>query len=193
VTPAAREPEAEALVTDRYLEAILAAHGRGADDAPAGLEVDPAVRSAAARLSTTLVRVHPSFRFEERLAARLAEAAARMRLQAAGLEGVIVPVSFGEADTVDRATGPRDLDPDALGRAPLAGALRRGDPVLAPVHAPGQVPRQLLIGGLTSAALSLAGAAYVAWRRGHVPLSPMARAVRAAGEARLAGTRGRIG
>jgi hypothetical protein len=44
----------------------------------------------------------------------------------------------------------------------------------------------ILRGALTSAALSLAGAAYVAWRRNRTPPSPMARAVRAARQARLA-------
>jgi hypothetical protein len=37
---------------------------------------------------------------------------------------------------------------------------------------------------LTSAALSLAGAAYVAWRRGRPPANAMTRAVRAVARAR---------
>ena len=50
---------------------------------------------------------------------------------------------------------------------------------------PGQV-RPVVIGGvLTSAAISLAGAAYVAWRRGHPQADPMSRAVRAVARARL--------
>jgi hypothetical protein len=45
--------------------------------------------------------------------------------------------------------------------------------------------RPVVLGGvLTSAALSLAGAAYVAWRRGRPPASPMTRAVRAVARAR---------
>jgi hypothetical protein len=54
------------------------------------------------------------------------------------------------------------------------------------------LPRPLIIGGaLTSAVISLAGAALVAWRfarppLGRPPLGPMARAVRAAQQARLA-------
>jgi len=44
----------------------------------------------------------------------------------------------------------------------------------------------LLVGGaLTSAALSIAGAAYVAWRLSHPSAAPMARAVRAVTRARL--------
>jgi hypothetical protein len=47
--------------------------------------------------------------------------------------------------------------------------------------------RPLLIGGaLTSAALSIAGAAYVAWRLNRTPADPMARAVRAIARSRLA-------
>ena len=46
--------------------------------------------------------------------------------------------------------------------------------------------RPLLIGGaLTSAALSLAGAAYVAWRLRRPVGTPMARAVRAVARTRL--------
>ena len=52
-----------------------------------------------------------------------------------------------------------------------------------------ELPVPLLIGGaLTSAALSLAGAAYVAWRRTRSSRagSPMVRAARAVREARVA-------
>ena len=46
--------------------------------------------------------------------------------------------------------------------------------------------RPVVIGGvLTSAAISIAGAAYVAWRRGRPPADPKSRAVRAVARARL--------
>ena len=64
--------------TDRYLDALALGADRGASDVPAASELDPAIRTAALRLRDELVRVHPSFRFEERLAARLADAAAAM-------------------------------------------------------------------------------------------------------------------
>jgi hypothetical protein len=161
--------ETDALLTDHYLDALLAARDRRADDSPADVALDPAIHRAARRLADDLDRVHPSFRFEERLASRLAEAAARLRLGlAAGAETSAIPI--GPLAALDR----RDDDD------------RAGDRFDAPTDAQ-TIPRPLLIGGaLTSAALSLAGAAYVAWRRGRPPLSPMARAVRAAGEARLA-------
>jgi hypothetical protein len=165
--------EVEALLTDRYLDALLAAQDRRASDAPTPAELDPAVRDAARRLGRDLARVHPSFRFEERLAARLAGVAASMRLPAAaGGEGV--PLRALPAGLPD----------------PLLGDPLLGDPLVDDAFAPGPVQRDvrpLLIGGaLTSAALSLAGAAYVAWRRTRPPGSPMARAVRAARHARLA-------
>ncbi len=161
--------EVEALVTDRYLESLFSAHDRHADDAPADLRLDPAIHDAARRLAADLVRVHPSFRFEERLATRLAETAARMRsaVAAAGEGAVPIEVAF----------------PSLAG---AAGSERAPGPMAA-------LPRPLVIGGaLTSAAISLAGAAYVAWRLGRPPLSPMARAVRAAQQARLARLAGSV-
>ena len=71
--------EIDALVTDRYLETLLAAHARGADGAPAASVPPDAIRATAERLARDLPRLHPSFRFEEALAARLAEVAWRMR------------------------------------------------------------------------------------------------------------------
>jgi hypothetical protein len=134
-----RVSEVDALRTDRYLESLLSAD-RDAVDAPADSRLDPVIREVATRLRRHLLPVHPSFRFEERLANRLAEAAGSMRLaDAAGAEGA--PVS---------ASGPLRLEQfeDLLGDDVAARA------------------RPLLIGGaLTSAALSIAGAAFVAWRR----------------------------
>jgi hypothetical protein len=144
----------DALVTDRYLETLLTAHAHGADHAPSRATPDDPIRRTADRLASDLPRFHPSFRFEEALAARLAEAAARMR-GPAPLDGEMgtllpLPVPFG--------TGP-DAWPD-----------RR---------------RPLLIGGaLTSAAISLAGAAYVAWRLNRPSAGPMARAARAVARSR---------
>jgi hypothetical protein len=156
--------EVDALITDRYLEALLAAHARGADHGPSLAEPDPSIRFAADRLARDLQRLHPSFRFEEALAARLAEVAARMRLPlAAGGEGMVVPF-HGD----DVGAGPDDM-----------GETDADDPRSG-------IGRPLLIGGaLTSAAISIAGAAYVAWRLNRPPASPMARAARAVARTRL--------
>lgn len=162
--------EVDALITDRYLEALLAAHAHGADHGPAAAEPAPSIRLAADRLARNLPRLHPSFRFEEALAARLAEVAARMGLPAAaGAEGLVVPLPGhrpGSLPTADLATGPDDDDPASDDARPGIG-------------------RPLLIGGaLTSAALSIAGAAYVAWRLNRPPQSAMVRAARAVARSR---------
>jgi hypothetical protein len=167
--------EVEALVTDRYLDALLASGELAAlpggrseavrRRAPGGIQLDAAVRLASARLTRDLPRYHPSFRFEERLAVRLAEAAAAMRLPAAaGAEGSIVDLP------VRSSASPEGFDP----LADLADPDRDGDGIA--------LPRPLLIGGaMAASALSLAGAAWVAWRRSRGGGgSPMARAARAA-------------
>jgi hypothetical protein len=213
--------EVEALQTDRYLEALLAAVERRAADVPADATVDPTLRRAARRLRDELVRTHPSFRFEERLARRLADAAVRMRLATAAggeAEAALIPfptplladpmlaaelanpelaallgVSEAAAPTGDEAdtgamaaAGAMAADP-AVASPTTAASTTRSD-ALAALRPAG--PRPLLVGGaVTSAALSLAGAAFVAWRltRG-APADPMARAVRAARAAREAAT-----
>ena len=163
--------EIEALVTDRYIESLLTLGLEEATgdqlDGSIATRLQPHVRLASARLRRELPRFHPSFRFEERVALRLAELAATMRIpQAAGGEGTVVPIGFAPPAT--------EGDPfDVLFDGPLA---ERPDRV-----------RPLLIGGaLTSAALSLAGAAYVAWRLGRPASTPMSRAVRAVAKGRLA-------
>jgi hypothetical protein len=164
----------DALLTDLYLDALLAGGVLAGDDG-AGTRLDPAARDAADRLRRDLVRVHPSFRFEERLATRLAEAAVALRVPlAAGDEGRIVPL-HRRAD---------DPDGDAA-----RGAGGEGDDATDVAGADGSrrpPARPLLIGGaLTSAALSIAGAAWVAWRLGRPHAdTPMARAARAVREAR---------
>jgi hypothetical protein len=158
--------EVEALITDRYLDSLLAVQPR--PDVLLGdpaSEVGAAVRAISRRLSTDLPRFHPSFRFEERLALRLAEVAASMRLPIAagaggsgGATATVVPFRSNPATTPD----------------PLAVIEHDGD------RGPG---RPIVIGGAVAAsALSLAGA-WLAWRR---RTSPMARAIRAAHDLRRA-------
>jgi hypothetical protein len=157
------EPEIEALRVDRYLESILVARDRGTVLALHDARLDADLRATAERLSSELVRVHPSFRFEERLARRLADLAGTLRLPAVtGGESnpprsLVVPggAEFDPADLLDPA---RPVDDDQF-------TIRA---------------RPLLIGGaLTSAAISLAGAVLVAWRLSR-PAHPMVRAIRAA-------------
>jgi hypothetical protein len=161
--------EVEALLTDRYLERVLARATGGETAGPFDPLLSPILRDAAETLRRDLVRVHPSFRFEERLASRIADAAAALRMPAAaGAEGGVVSIG-AVGGTVERDDDAYLFDDD--------GELERRE-----------LSRPLLIGGaLTSAAISLAGAAWVAWRtrparRG----SAMVRAARAVREARLA-------
>ncbi len=157
--PAGRDSrDIEALVTDRYLETLLAAHARGADSGPAPAEADPVLRLIMGRLARDLPRLHPSFRFEEALADRLAEAAARIG-----------------TSSLNRAPGSLAALPDGAVRLEPSGQ------VLPPAGRP-----LLLRGALTSAALSLAGAAFLAWRFKRQSAGPMARAVRAVARTRLA-------
>jgi hypothetical protein len=83
-----------------------------------------------------------------------------MRLPAAaGAEGLVIPLPIGD---------------------PLMD-LPEGDVA----DAPGYGRRPLFIGGaITSAALSLAGAAYVAWRLNRPVAGPMVRAARAVARTR---------
>ena len=153
--------EVEALVTDRYLEALLAAHARGADRGPTAQDPDDAVRRTADRLARDLPRFHPSFLFEEALAARLASHALRIASPRRGRSG-----------------GPGRPAPDGRPAHRPPRWTRRS---------PGSGRRPLIIGGaLTSAALSLAGAAYVAWRLNRPAAGPMVRAARAVARSRLA-------
>lgn len=173
-----RDEPADVLAVDRYLDTLLAA----ADERPPGDRpdrgdeppVDPALAATAARLRRDLVRIHPSFRFEERLAARLAAAAAGRRA-AAGAEGMLIPFRGGRS--LAGASG-GDADDDALLDAIAAGAI---DPAAPPRPTPPSMP-MLLGGALTSAALSIAGVAWVAWRASHRGThgTAMGRAARAA-------------
>lgn len=170
--------EIDALQTDRYLDALLSAGERRANDVPADPAIDPTLRLAARRLRDELVRTHPLFRFEERLARRLADAAARMQLaNATGGEAQAAVIPFPAP-----ALAPAVVDPAlaaelanrelaALLGAAAAAAAADTDAASAgtvpqPLRPASAVARPLLVGGaLTSAALSLAGAAFVAWRR----------------------------
>jgi hypothetical protein len=171
MTPFERDgAEVEALLTDLYLERVLAR--AGTDLGPADADLDPVLRLASDRLRRDLTRVHPSFRFEERLAIRLAQAAAAARLPAAaGDGGGVVSLRVAARRGGEDGFDPLAEDADADDRR--------------------EIPVPLLVGGaLTSAALSLAGAAaYVAWRwtRPSRSGSAMVRAARAVREARRAG------
>lgn len=171
-----RDEGADVLAVDRYLDALLSsADDRspgGPADAEEGASIDAALAATATRLRRDLVRIHPSFRFEERLAARLAASAAGRRV-AAGAEGVVIPFRGARPP----GEGPDDPAEEALLAAIVAGTI---DPAAS---RPAPPARPILIGGaLTSAALSIAGVAWMAWRASqrNAHGTPMARAARAA-------------
>ena len=181
------DAEVHALVADRYLDALLAAVDRHADDSPSDSSLDPDIREAARVLRASLVRVHPSFRFEERLAGRLGDlAAAQARPAVAAAGGGATVVEFPGAS-------PAILDADPLVAAILAGELDPTDTEAMDRATRQPGPRRPLIvgGAITSAAISLVGVAYVAWRAsrpaGHGQSNrAMARAARAARARRAA-------
>lgn len=143
---APRDGDNEAFIVDRYLESLLARRPFDASDLPLEL------RATATALVAGLPRYHPSFRFAESLAARLAAAAAPDSHVAGEL--IAFPQTVVAVDVADgRQVG---LRPAVIG------------------------------GVLTSAAISLAGVAYVAWRRSRPPADPWARAIRAAARRRTA-------
>ncbi len=193
---ATQEGEAvDALVTDQYLDMVLAAGdrragaARGAAGACDGGELAAAVQDAALRragdvLRAALVRVHPSFRFEERLAAHLAELAEGDAAPGAPVRGglrrgdvIPFPGTVASAGVAD-----------PLLAAVLAGRLDPADPEAVARAASVRAPaRPLLVGGaLTSAALSLVGVAWVAWRAARPGGPAMSRAARQAHARRLA-------
>ena len=160
--------EVEALITDRYLDSLLTlAPSRDGEPLDNGdVSVGAAVRAISRPLATDLPRFHPSFRFEERLALRLAQLAASMRLpMAAGGEGQVA------------AASPTASGPETISRIPLA-AVESSFGTAADDDVD-RDSRPLLIGGAVAAsAISLAGA-WLAWRRRTSPISRAARAAHA--------------
>ncbi len=114
---------------------------------------EPELAHAADVLSRSLVRFHPSFRFEEDLAASLRRAAQAPDLLPA-------PPTLGG--------GPQRRIPALPVTIPFAGSL----PValdVAPAavgQAMARVPRPVLVGGAIASGVSIAGAVVVAWRHG---------------------------
>jgi hypothetical protein len=186
--------QVDALVADRYLDALLAAAERRADDAPSDAALAPDLRHAARVLRRSLVRVHPSFRFEERLATRLADLAAVQSGSALAASGGGTIIRFPAADPAAAATAaavPGTEDPllDAI----LRGDLDPTDPATTGRAAVGPVDRRpILVGGaaITSAAISIVGVAFVAWRASRTDARPghglMGRAARSAHARRAA-------
>ncbi len=121
--------EIEALVTDRYLDTLLAAPAPMAV-VPPELEPDDGLRAIADRLAR-LPRIHPSFRFEEALSARLTAAALARRLPAAaGAEGSVIALGRDSGAGIDGCgpvgvhRGPADGRRPRTSSGPCSSAAR---------------------------------------------------------------------
>ena len=171
-TPPSERAEADALLTDLYLDALLAARERHAVDAPDRRRP----RSGRARRGGSLGRRPRPRPPLVPVRGTSGRPPGRSRGAAASRDGRRRRID-------DRPSGG---DPSRTPGDP-ATEIGAWPPEADPVgdsegHDRG---RPLLIGGaLTSAAISIAGAAaYVAWRRARP--TPMARAVRTVGRGRL--------
>lgn len=141
----------DALQTDVYIESLLSRQGLGPATAARAASDEDDLRRAAQLLGRGLVRFHPSFRFEEALAARLRRAADLMR-------------SGGQAMAGDASQG---LGPSHGRSAIVAGppVVFETQPAVAGHHAFDPRARGLLVGGAIASGVSLAGAVVLAWRR----------------------------
>lgn len=174
----------DARRTERYLDGLMAADDRRALEVPSDLDLDPAVLLASRELRAGITRVHPSFRFEDSLAARLGASAARLK---AGLPveaaragdgwGTVAPFrSHASGAAQDTATPAIIAAPAARSRGLWAAMAFRRLPDSA------RSSRPLLVGGVgvgVASAISI-GAVYVAWRYSHPASGRMGRAVKVA-------------
>jgi hypothetical protein len=174
----------DARRTERYLNGLMSADERRAHEVPADADLDPTICLAARELRSGLVRIHPSFRFEESLAARLSEGAARL---SAGLPVEVASVDAGRGSVAQfRSCSARDEGAATVALS-AAGPESRGRalwPTAAFLHLPEMATRPyrpLIVGGVgvASAAISI-GAAYMVWRHSHPASGRMGRAVRQA-------------
>jgi hypothetical protein len=186
----------DARRTERYLDGLTTADERRASEVPVDAELDPAIRLAARELRAGLTRVHPSFRFEDALAARLAAAAARLKAGVPVEEAVAVAKPGTLAPFRSHSAPGTDASVSAVAATAEPVAARSAATPVLPARAisPGAAIRRwperaahpsrpLIVGGVgvgvASAAISI-GAVYVAWRHSHQPSGRMGRAVRAA-------------
>jgi hypothetical protein len=160
----------DARRTEIYLDGLMEAEERGASSAPMDLDLDPAILFAARELRAGLVRVHPSFRFEEGLATRLSHAAGRIDgrsgRRVAGLRPAGLVAFTGAVAGVEGA----GVAPIAIGSVVHSRRLTR----------PAMPSRPFVVGGVGVASAISIGAVYVAWRWSRASQPPMVRAARAA-------------
>ena len=180
----------DARWTERYLDGLMEAGERGVADVPMDVDIDPAIVLAARQLRADLIRVHPSFRFEEGLAARLARTARRMKAglpAAAPAEQMLVrttpaPIALFRVTDVAASAEFASAGPASAELAAAHDRIATPDAGLRRLSALAtRTSRPFIVGGVgvASAAISI-GAVYVAWRWSRTSQTPMVRAARAA-------------
>ncbi len=153
-----RALDEEAFQVDAYLDELLAI-----PTTPRALPetIEPDVEAIARVVQRALSRFHPSFRFEERLADRLAMEARTGELAARGASGPASPL-----ESPILADLPEPLTIGRIGRVPLSGATLAPATAGAPNVALELRGRGgLLLGGAIASGVSLAGAALIARAR----------------------------
>jgi hypothetical protein len=119
----------EALQTDAYIDSLLAGHaGRQLGVRREDLGPDPAARSLIALLDQGLPRFHPSFLFEQALAARLRAAALGFNDEEGLLGGDVIRLPVHAAGMASSVVVDRRL---LLGGAIASGVSLAGAAVLA--------------------------------------------------------------
>jgi hypothetical protein len=174
----------DARRTERYIDGLMEAEEHGAAEVPMDLDLDPAVLVAARELRASLTRVHPSFRFEEGLAARLAQVGAATQGPRREPAAQVFPSPIAPFKAPGLAVAAAAA---AVGGSMASAGRTAARDGLAPLDVPHRLSltsrsnRPFVVGGVgvASAAISL-GAAYVAWRWSRGSQTPMVRAVRAA-------------
>jgi hypothetical protein len=166
-----RQSDVDALILDRYLDVLLAGSEPATSPVGDGGVPQAELREIADLVRRSFVRVHPSFRFEEQLSARLATLAAG-RSGGSGL-GAVIPWRAARAARDARMNARfADARHAAAGHDQVANVDLASIEIDRPADLPGSpgarrssAVRPLLIGGaITSAAVSLAGVAWVARR-----------------------------
>lgn len=144
------------LEVDAFVEALIArdAGERGPeapDLTPLPRLAERRVAAAAMELGSSLIRFHPSFRFEDRVAARL-------RAVAHGRSGVSASLSSARSPLAGVPMGgARVID---FPRRPATGSGASQD------DRTDRHGRGFLLRGAVASGVSIAGAAVFAWRRG---------------------------
>jgi hypothetical protein len=147
--------EEESVQVDAYLDHLLAGRFAGPRVLPPTEAVDRDLELTAGLVQRALARFHPSFAFEERLAARLRHEGTGTARE----EGDVPPADIPAADVLDFPVAVLPAERRARARLP-------GGSIPAGVSIAGVSIAGVSIAGVSIAGVSIAGAAYLVRRRG---------------------------